>query len=250
MNVWSNVVITDKGLSLLAKLTQGNSLIITKAVAGTGFVDPDLLGQQTDVTDPKQELKFLSAYYPKLGECALPVLLTNEGLTEGYKVTQIGLFAMDKDEGEILYLIIQSVSAAIGTIVPSEEEMPGYTAEWKLFLQYGQADKVIVTTDSANLISRAEMEVYISEMEKRIEEGFVPITHAQIDALSGIDGGDGGSGSGGTSGAGTLYHDQLMNRNIADQHTIESITGLEEALTEAEGTALGSADIETVWNNA
>lgn len=53
MNVWSNVVITDKGLNLLAKLTQGNSLIITKAVAGTGFVSPDTLGQQTDVIEPK-----------------------------------------------------------------------------------------------------------------------------------------------------------------------------------------------------
>ena len=244
MNVWSNVVITDKGLSLLAKLTQGNSLIITKAVAGTGFVDPDLLGQQTEVSEPKQELKFLNAYYPKLGECALPVLLTNEGLTEGYKVTQIGLFAMDKDEGEILYLIIQSVSAAIGTIVPSEEEMPGYTAEWKLFLQYGQADKVIVTTDPANLITRAEMEAYINEE-------FVPITNEQIDILSGISGPGGSTGSeGGASGAGTLDHSLLLNRYIADQHSIESITGLEEALTEAGGTDLASADIETVWNNA
>lgn len=243
MNVWNNVVITDKGLNLLAKLTQGNSLIITKAVAGTGFVSPDLLGQQTEVSEPKQELKFLNAYYPNLGECALPVLLSNEGLTEGYKVTQIGVFAMDKDEGEILYLIIQSVSAEIGTIVPSEEEMPGYTAEWKLFLQYGQADKVIVTTDPANLISRAEMEAYINEE-------FVPITNAQIDALSGIYT-DGDIGTGGTaSGVGTLDHNLLMNRNISNQHTIESITGLEEALTEAEGTELASADIESVWNNS
>lgn len=242
MNVWSNVVITDKGLNLLAKLTQGNSLIITKAVAGTGFVSPDLLGQQTDVSEPKQELKFLNAYYPSLGECALPVLLSNEGLTEGYKVTQIGVFAMDKDEGEILYLIIQSISAEIGTIVPSEEEMPGYTAEWKIFLQYGQADKVIVATDPANLISRAEMEAYINEE-------FVPITNAQIDALSGIYT-DGDSTGGTASGVGTLDHSLLMNRNISDQHTIGSITGLEEALTEAEGTELASADIESVWNNS
>lgn len=151
---------------------------------------------------------------------------------------------MDKDEGEILYLIIQSVSAEIGTIVPSEEEMPGYTAEWKLFLQYGQADKVIVTTDPANLISRAEMEAYI-------EEEFVPITNAQIDALSGIYSAGGDIESGGTtSGVGTLDHSQLMNRNIANQHTIESITGLEEALNKAEGTDLGSVDIESVWNNS
>ena len=172
MNVWSNVVITDNGLRLLAKLTQGNSLTITRAVSGAGFVSPELLGRQTKITTQKQTLQFLEAYYPKVGECALPVLLSNAGLAEGYKVTQIGIFANDPDNGEILYLIVQTNSADVGTIVPSEEEMPGFTAEWKLFLQYGQADDVTVTTEPANLISRAELETY-----------FAPITNDQIDWL-------------------------------------------------------------------
>ena len=248
MNVWENVVITDSGLSLLAKLTQGNSLTITKAVSGTGFVSPDLLGQQTEVTNPKQELEFHTASYPKVGECALPVVLSNEGLTEGYKATQIGIFANDPDKGEILYLIVQSVSADIGTIIPSEEEMPGYTAEWKLFFQYGQADNVIVTTEPANMVTRSELEEYVrSELSE-----FAAITNEQIDILIGIDiGGDFGTGEGsGASGVGTLDHSQLYNRNTADQHTISSITGLEDALTAAEGKEMASADIAAVWDNS
>lgn len=244
MNVWRNAVITDNGLNLLAKLTQGSSLTITRAVSGKGFVSPDLLGKQTEVAEPAQELKFLTAYYPKVGECALPVLLSNEGLAEGYKTTQIGVFANDPDNGEILYLILQTVSADIGTIIPSEEEMPGYTAEWKLFFQYGQADNVIVTTDPANMVSRAELEEYI-------KAEFVAITNEQIALLFGMDSSfDAGFGGSEPGAVGTLDHSLLMNRNIADQHTISSITGLEDALNAAEGTELAVPDIEAVWNNA
>lgn len=180
MNVWKNAVITDKGLNLLAKLVQGNSLTITKAVAGTGFVSSELLGQQTEVSDPKQELRFLSAYYPKLGECALPVLLSNDGLTEGYKATQIGIYANDPDDGEILYLIMQTISTDIGTLIPSEKEMPGYTAEWKVFFQYGQADNVVITAEPANMVSRSEMEIYT---EQYVRDTIIPITNEQIKAL-------------------------------------------------------------------
>lgn len=246
MNVWRNAVITDNGLNLLAKLTQGNALNITRAVSGKGFVSPDLLGQQTEVAEPMQELKFLTVYYPKVGECALPVALSNEGLTEGYKATQIGIFANDPDEGEILYLIVQTISADIGTIIPSEEEMPGYTAEWKLFLQYGQADSVNVTVDPSNNISRYELEAYF-------EENLVPITFAEIEEIVGLYG-NGSSGTGssnsGTSGVSTLDHSLLLNRNAADQHTMSSITGLEDALSAVEGTELDSTSIETAWDNA
>ena len=44
------------------------------------------------------------------------------------------------------------------------------------------------------------------------------------------------AGSGGTIDTGTNDHSQLINRDIADQHPISAITGLEEALTPLVGT--------------
>lgn len=44
------------------------------------------------------------------------------------------------------------------------------------------------------------------------------------------------TGSGGTIDTGTTDHSQLINRDIADQHPISAITGLEEALTPLTGT--------------
>ena len=178
MNQWANTVLTDKGAALLSKLTQGNTLHITRAITGSGYVTPGLLPKQTEVTGPQQELEFRPVSYPEEGQCTINVALTNEGLAAGYEATQVGIYATDPDEGEVLFFLSQAADAESGTIIPSEAEMPGYSAEWIFYLKYGQADGVSVTVDQTGTVSRAEMEDYISRR-------FVPITNEQIDAILG-----------------------------------------------------------------
>lgn len=163
MNQWANTVLTNKGAALLAKLAHGNTLNITRAVTGAGFVTPGLLTKQTNVTNPKQELAFKSVSYPENGKCAIPVSLKNDALDAGYEATQIGLYAADPDEGEILLIISQAPDANSRTIVPSATEMPGYSADWTFYLQYGQADGVTVTVDPTGTVSREEMEQALSD---------------------------------------------------------------------------------------
>lgn len=176
MNQWANTVLTDKGAALLAKLTQGNTLHITRAITGSGYVTPGLLPKQTVVTVPQQELVFRPVSYQEDGQCTINVALTNEGLAAGYEATQVGIYATDPDEGEILLFISQAADADNGTIIPSETEMPGYSAEWIFYLKYGQADGVSVTVDPTGTVSREEMKNYVSTT-------IVPITNEQIDAI-------------------------------------------------------------------
>lgn len=150
MSAWTNGTYTNKGLALLAKLTQGNSLQITRALSGTGFVSQTNLAKQTAVTGIKQTLMFGAASYPETGLCKLPMYLTNDGLAAGYKARQIGIYAFDPDEGEILYFITQSET---GTDVPSKNVMPEYSATWTFYFRYGQADKVNVTVDPSHTIT-------------------------------------------------------------------------------------------------
>lgn len=160
MNIWENAVITTKGLALQAKLISGTSLIITRAVTGAGYVNPTLLPSQTAVTTPKQTLVFKSLSYPEAGKVAVPAYITNDGLTTGYTAMQVGFYATDPDEGEILYFIAQATSGT-GTVVPSAAEMPGFTAEWTFYFQYGQADTVNVTVDPSNTVSRSDVTTMI-----------------------------------------------------------------------------------------
>lgn len=163
MNQWANTVLTEKGIALLTKLTQGNTLTITKAVVGSGFVTPGTLMGRTEVAEPQQELTFRPTTYPEEGKCKLTVVLSNDGLAAGYDAMQVGLFATDPDEGEVLFAIAQTQDEQSGTIVPSATEMPGFSAEWSFYFKYGQADGVNLAVDPTNTVTRKEMEDYVAE---------------------------------------------------------------------------------------
>lgn len=172
MNLWPNAVITEKGRILLSKLIEGNSLTITKAVTGSGYVDPDDMVNQTAVSEPKQEMSFRTISYPENGKCALPCYLSNADLETGYDAMQIGVFAQDPDEGEILYFLVQAEADA-GTPIPAYSEMPGYTASWTFYFQYGQADGVTVTVSPENTVTTETMEIYVSEYVSEALQDYV-----------------------------------------------------------------------------
>lgn len=157
-----NCVLTNNGRALLAKLTAGTNLNITRAVTGTGSVNTALLRDQTSVTGAKQEMAFRAYSYPEQGQCKLPCRIDNVGLAAGYTVTQIGIYANDPDAGEILFIILQADNGK-GTDVPSETESPGFMAEWNVTLSYGQADGVTVIVDPSNTVSFAEMEAQVNK---------------------------------------------------------------------------------------
>lgn len=164
MATWNDAVVTYKGLALQAKLIQGTTLTITKVVIGAGYVSPVLLIQQTAVSQPQKTLSAVSAVsYPEEGKCALQINVTNDDVTTAYTAKQIGFYATDPDDGEILYCIAQVDSSSGGTYIPSKTEMPGYSAEWTFYMQYGNADDVTVTVDPSNTVSVATMEAYVEQ---------------------------------------------------------------------------------------
>ena len=159
MSTWKAVV-TEKGDALLAKMTQGVALEITHAEIGSGKVDLSLLKQQTSVSTMKQTATIEPVGYPEQGMCALPVTITNEGVTAGYEAWQIGIFANDPDEGKILFFLAQAEDTA--TNIPSATLMPSYKTQIIFNVEYGAADSVTVDVNPANTVSQAGMENYVA----------------------------------------------------------------------------------------
>lgn len=159
MNNWPNVVITTQGLDMQSKLLSGDTLKITKVVSSSGTVPAAQLASQTNVTTPQQVMTIQSLLYPEPGKAALTALLTNDSVTTGYTCRQIGVFAENAAGEEILFFIAQ---ATTGTVVPSATEMPGFSAVWTFYFQYGQADGVSVTVDPSNTVTSADVQNLIS----------------------------------------------------------------------------------------
>ncbi|MGN1013847.1 MAG: hypothetical protein ACI4PM_00660 [Butyricicoccus sp.] len=169
MNIWENAVITDAGRSLLAKLATGGTMQITAAKSGAGTVTPGLLTRQTAVTDPKQELTLRPISRPESGKISISCKLTNEDLSTGYTAMQIGVYAQDPDDGEILLYIAQAASGT-GVTVPSAMEMPGYSADWTFYLQFENADNVTIVVNSSGAVDQAYMEAYVSAELKKLSD--------------------------------------------------------------------------------
>ena len=147
MSSWSNVTVTAKGYALQSKLTaSGKGLVITKAVGGSGRVVAGQLVNQTAVSNPVQVLQVESLTYDSANENAsLKVLLTNYELQNGYTLNQIGIYATDPDEGEILYALAQ---VDTGEPIPSIVSQPsGYSCEWDFRLIFTNSENVSITID-------------------------------------------------------------------------------------------------------
>ena len=147
---WTNAVVTEAGLALQAKLVDGQTLGFLRVAAGTGTVDPASLANQTALVNEKQTLTFQPPNVLDGAKIKVPVMLNNIGLETGYTMQQLGFFADDPDDGEILYAIVQD---EVGDTVPSQTESPGFIIEWAFVFQYGNAGSVTVTLDPVGLVS-------------------------------------------------------------------------------------------------
>ena len=125
---WEKSVITKKGFALQAKsmVGVGGEIAITSVKAGAGYVPMEQLVDQTDVSDIRQTLTIQDPEYD-VDTAVIPVYLSNDGLGSAYDLRQIGFYAQDPDEGEILYAIAQKLEPQN---IPIPAEAPGFALVW------------------------------------------------------------------------------------------------------------------------
>lgn len=119
--------LTDKGIALLAKVQAGKTtLALTKAMAGNGDYDEaDNLRLMTALKNPKQTFALNNIFVVDNSNVCVTIKMSNKqesgNLEVGYLVKEIGIYANDPDEGEILYaLAIQEADKA--------DYMPAYNS--------------------------------------------------------------------------------------------------------------------------
>lgn len=167
MKLWENTALTEKGIALQNKLFGGQTLKIKRVKAGAGAVPPVNLRQQTEISDERQEIT-LQPVQTEGDKAVIPVLLENTDLKESYKLRQIGFYAEDPEEGEILYCIAQT---AEGKNIPSASESPGFSITWNFCFQNSDTAPFEVVLDSAGLVTVEQHEIHskaITELERAV----------------------------------------------------------------------------------
>lgn len=182
MKLWENTALTEKGTALQNKLFDGQTLKITGAKAGAGEVPPVNLRQQTQITDVRQEIT-LQPVRTEDGKAVIPVLLENTEVKESYELHQVGFYAQDPEEGEILYCIAQT---AEGKKIPSAAESPGFSITWNFCFQNSDTAPFEVVLDSAGLVGVEQYEAHSKAIEQLGEavEGIESLTSKDIAGLT------------------------------------------------------------------
>lgn len=176
MATWDNVVYTALGLNLMAKLQTGATLEITRAVGGDGHTSADALTALTEIT-ARQALTLSNAVYKGSGQALLPVTLYNRGLTEGYPLRQIGIYATGPDDGEVLMLVAQSEQP---DTIPSEADSPDFVTNFSFHIALGNAGRINVSYSLTDMATKADYVAYVEQIEGRLGQ---PGGIATLDAL-------------------------------------------------------------------
>lgn len=104
MALFKNAAMTAKGLALLAKAQAGTQIKFTKMQVGSGRIDTQNPLNLLALLDPKLDVPITSiSANPEKRNAAIVGNITNENIAEPLYICELGIFANDPDEGEILY---------------------------------------------------------------------------------------------------------------------------------------------------
>lgn len=166
MNLWKNTVLTKKGMKLQTKLMKGSTLKITKIKTGTGRAEIVDLREQTEVLGAKQQL-LVQEMKQGEEEVVIPVLLNNTDVAEPYTLWQVGFYAEDPEEGEILYCLAQ---AEEGRMIPSNSESPGFSVTWNFHFKVSNDISMEVNLDPAGLVSVEIFEDWVEQSKQSMAD--------------------------------------------------------------------------------
>lgn len=154
MALFSNGVLTRKGQALIAKSeVTGAGIHITKAKTGSGLhtdTSVSTLEIQTDLISPEQEfgISDLTTVAGNDGVAVITVVIHNKELKKTYYLNELGIYAEDPDEGEILYCLIVSDSGSI--YIPADNGSGGLSSiTERVYLEVTNSEKTTVETSGA-----------------------------------------------------------------------------------------------------
>lgn len=156
MATWMHFCRTQQGKNLDLKLMGGETpLTITKAMSGGERVSAAQLTALTALPSPKQQLTLSDRLMDEsIAQMTLPILLTNAGLSESYRMYTLGIYAQDPDLGEILYMVSQTETEE-GEEIPAETQQPAFSVQWNLCIKVSDAENITVEVPQAGVLTEA-----------------------------------------------------------------------------------------------
>lgn len=146
MAKFNNIILTDKGLNLIAETEAGKTLIFTKAELGDGdLLVTDNVQTFTDIKSVKLTLPFDKVSLDKNGQCTVRFTVDNTTLDAGFFAKEVGIFAKAGTDGKE-YLYAYSNAGNFCDYVP-DKSTPTSKEIFKITLVTGNTANVTAVLD-------------------------------------------------------------------------------------------------------
>ncbi len=157
---WNGLVLTKKGQLLQAKVGTGVVLALTKMKLGSGVLpNGTSLEDLTDLVTPEQNVGIASKeVLTDQKMCKISATINNVGLSAGYYVRELGVFANDPDDGEILYAV---TSDSAPDYLPPEGGSTAVSQEFAVYISASNASDVNVSIDPGALATMGYVQLSI-----------------------------------------------------------------------------------------
>lgn len=180
---WSGIILTNKGRQLQAKVESGStSLVLTKLKLGNGTIsEGQSLEALNDLVAPKQVVGIATKTVLENGYCKIAATISNNNLAEGYLVKELGVFATDPDEGEILYAI---TTDSAPDYMPATGGATVVSQEFAVYIGVTNAASVVAQIDSGALATMGYVEHYVKTIHDNDRNAHLNM----VGATSGVNG--------------------------------------------------------------
>lgn len=156
---WQGFILTEKGLNLQAKINAGlATLNFTKISIGSGSSSSSSL---TDLVKREKDLTIASCTVDG-SIVKLVSTLTNTGITKPFKERELGLFATDPNDGEIMFAYMMDPDP---DTMPAEGSTTVVSKRMTLNLTFSNTGNVSAVLDSGQLVTFADIKTATNDAE-------------------------------------------------------------------------------------
>lgn len=155
MALFRQPILTARGLALQAKVQADKTKLNTTRIGmGDGNLNGQAIGELSNLISEKVSLSISKKYIDNKTSVFVGGYFTNENLQIGFSWREIGLYALDPDEGEILYCYANAQG--------SPDYIPGVGAE--VYEKYVYVRTEIANANSVSFDSSGSV-IFVTEKE-------------------------------------------------------------------------------------
>lgn len=149
--------LTKAGNRLQIKVEAGKcKLNVTKLQTGSGSAEGDIT-DLTALVSPEQTVPVNKVNIINQYTARFTAIITNQGLTKDYYLREIGLFAQDPDDGEILYMIGIDEKP---DVIPADGYQMLISQEFNIDVVISNVENITVNGKYANLITTEDLNTH------------------------------------------------------------------------------------------